>query len=101
MPGVGNVNSLLGAIGRPYHGYHNPMARKSAALLHGIATSHGFIDGNKRTAWLMTFLLVRRSGYDLEIRPDDRIDDIVVQVVEGTMTEDQLVQWFKLRLRRG
>lgn len=96
--GVSRIDSLAGAIGRPYHGYHRPIARKSAALLHGVATSHGFIDANKRTAWLLTFLLINRSSYDLEFLEDDRIDDVIVDVVEGAMREEDLVIWFKQRL---
>lgn len=70
-------------------------------MLHGFATSHGFIDGNKRTAWLLTFLLIERSGYTLEIGPDDRIDEIAVAIVDGGMSEAELVQWFRERLQRS
>lgn len=97
---MSNLNSLKGALGRPYHGYHRPIARKAAALLHGMATSHGFTDGNKRTAWLVTFILIEGSGYTLALAEDDRIDDIAVAVVEGAMTEAELVRWFRDRIVR-
>ena len=54
--GISNIDNLAGALGRPYHGYHRPIERKAAALLHGVATSHGFVDANKRSAWLVTFV---------------------------------------------
>jgi len=90
--------SLAGALGRPYHGYYRPIHRKCAALLHGVATSHGFLDANKRTAWLATFILIDRSGYYLETEAEDRIDDVAVDVVDGQMTQAQLEDWFKARL---
>ena len=99
--GISNLDNLAGALGRPYHGYHRGMDRKAAALLHGVATSHGFVDGNKRSAWLVTFVLIGRSGYVLRLSDADRIDDVVVNVVEGVMTEAQLVDWFRARLVRG
>ena len=77
------------------------MDRKAAALLHGVATSHGFVDGNKRSAWLVTFVLIGRSGFVLHLSDADRIDDVVVDVVEGVMSEGALVEWFRVRLVRG
>lgn len=100
VDGVSSINSLLGALGRPYHGYHRAIQRKAAALLHGIATSHGFLDANKRTAWLLTELLVERSGYMLALRKDDAIDDLVVNLVTGVMCEAEARQWFKDRLAK-
>jgi death-on-curing protein len=85
LHGEHDVDKLLGALGRPYHGYHRHIWSKRAALLHGVATSHGFADGNKRTSLLMLFLLYERSGYALETRASDRWDDVFVDVVNGAM----------------
>lgn len=99
--GVSSIDALLGALGRPYHGYHRPIERKATALLHGVATSHGFVDANKRTAWLLTELLVERSGYELDLHPNDAIDDVVVHLVTGQMSENEAVIWFRQRLVRA
>ena len=66
-----------------------------------MATSHGFVDANKRSAWLVTFVLIGRSGFALRLTDADRIDDVVVDVVEGAMPEAALVDWFRVRLTRG
>ncbi|WP_299049066.1 Fic family protein [uncultured Tateyamaria sp.] len=100
LPGICNLDSILGAIGRPYHGYHLPIHKKAAALLHGLATSHGFNDANKRTAWLTTEVLCLNSGYDLAVLKGDRIDDVVVDVVTGDMPQDVLEAWFLARLTK-
>ncbi|MEZ5913865.1 MAG: type II toxin-antitoxin system death-on-curing family toxin [Paracoccaceae bacterium] len=98
--GISSLDSLLGALGRPYHGYHRSIQRKAAALLHGVATSHGFVDANKRTAWLTTELMIERSGYELVVAAEDRIDDLVVNLVVGSVSEGEAVKWFKERLYR-
>lgn len=88
-------------MGRPYRGYHPSISLKAAALLHGMATSHGFTDANKRTSWLVTLILIEASDYILKLGSEDYLDDVVVNVVEGTMTETQLVDWFDVRIVQG
>ena len=65
-----------------------------------MAGNHGFVDGNKRTAWLLVEILVERSGYELTIPADEPVDDLVVSVATGDVTFEELVGWFKARLRR-
>ena len=98
--GISNLDNIQGALGRPYHGYHRPIARKAAALFHGLATSHGFTDANKRTAWLVTMVLIESSGYQLDLRDGDRIDDVAVAVVKGAMSEAKFRDWLKARIVR-
>ncbi len=100
LEGEHDVDKLLGALGRPYHGYHRKIWSKGAALLHAIATSHGFADGNKRTSMLMLFLLYERSDYALDTRDGDRWDDVVVDVVNNVMTQEQLELFLKDRTVR-
>lgn len=98
--GEHDVDKILGALGRPYHGYHRRIWAKGAALLHAVANAHGFADGNKRTSLLMLFLLYERSDYGLETREADRWDDVVVNVVTGEMTQEQLELFLKERTFR-
>jgi hypothetical protein len=42
--------------------------------------------------------MIERSGYRLELRGDERIDDLVVSVADGSTGFDALAEWFKLRL---
>lgn len=60
--------------------------------------NHGFTDGNKRTAWILTAILIERSGYVLHLEDGERIDDLVVGVAAGEVGFDDLVTWFRQRL---
>jgi death on curing protein len=100
-PGISSLDLIESAIGRPYSGYHRQIERKAAALLESMVGNHGFIDGNKRTAWLVTELLIERSGYRLTIVDDYPVDDVVVDVASGRMGFDLLVIWFKENLERS
>lgn len=98
--GVSSLHLIESALARPYSGYHRPISRKAAAVLHSMVGNHGFVDGNKRTAWLLVEILIERSGYRLTIPDDERIDDLVVDVAAGQMEFGQLIAWFKGRLER-
>ena len=63
-----------------------------------MVKNHPFVDANKRTAFLVTDLFVVRSGYALDLRDGERIDDLVVNVAEDKMAFDELVVWLRTRL---
>ena len=95
------MHLIESALARPYSGYHRPIANKAAAILHSMVGNHGFVDGNKRTAWLLTEILIDRSGYTLNISDDEPVDDLVVDVARQEINFDELVIWFKDRLIRA
>jgi death-on-curing protein len=98
-PGVVSLDMIESAIARPYSGYHRPIYRKAAALLHSMVGNHGFTDGNKRTAWILTEILIARSDFVLVLDEADTIDDLVVDVAAGETGFDELVLWFRTRIQ--
>lgn len=96
--GISSLHLIESALARPYSGYHRSIFRKSAALLQSMVGNHGFVDANKRTAWLLVELLIVRSGYRLNIPDDEPIDDLVVATASGEKSFDELVAWFAERL---
>lgn len=99
-PGVSSLHLIESAIARPYSGYHKPLAKKAAATLHRVVGNHGFVDGNKRTLWLLVELLIDRSGWRLAIPDDEPLDDLVVAVAAGEIGFPELVDRFRARLER-
>ncbi len=95
--GILNRSAIQSAIARPYHGYHPRIHQKAAALVHGIVTNHGFVDGNKRTALYLVELLAVRSGYRLAVQ-DLVVADIVTAVARGELGYEELAGWFRERL---
>lgn len=99
--GVNSLHLIQSALSRPYSGYHRSMARKAAALLHSMVNNHGFVDANKRTAWLLVEILIDRSGYELVTAPDERIDDLVVDIASGRVAFEEITVWFASRLTKA
>jgi death-on-curing protein len=66
----------------------------AAAYAYGIAKSHPFIDGNKRTAFVTcrTFLIL--NGHDLETTKEDKYLTFL-QLSEGRLSEEELADWIR------
>ncbi|MFJ7078177.1 type II toxin-antitoxin system death-on-curing family toxin [Streptomyces sp. NPDC098781] len=76
---------------------YDDLHEQAAALLHGIATNHPFVDGNKRTAWLATATFLGINGVDLTGCAQDTAYDLVIDVASG---EESDVCVIAGRLRR-
>jgi death-on-curing protein len=81
----------LAAYGEP------DAAALAAAYAFGLCRNHGFVDGNKRTAWVIARLFLAENGYRLSY---DRADAVrtVEGLAAGSVHEAALAQWFRDRL---
>ena len=95
--GIVSEHVINSALSRPYHGYYQSIHEKEGALIHGIVSNHGFVDGNKRTALYLVELLSQRSGYDF-VEDDEVIADTITSVTRGEIAYEVLAQWFCERL---
>jgi death-on-curing protein len=59
---------------------------KAAALLHSLARNHPLVDGNKRLAWLATYVFCAKNGVELD-PDDDAAYDLVVAVSSGSLDD--------------
>jgi death on curing protein len=59
---------------------------KAAALLHSLARNHPVVDGNKRLAWLATYVFLAKNDGILE-PDDDAAYDLVVGVAAGEIDD--------------
>lgn len=62
------------------------LVTKAAALLHSLARNHPLIDGNKRLAWLATYVFLAKNGVELD-PADDAAYDLVIAVAEGSIED--------------
>ena len=80
---------LEGALARPLQGladgteFFPTVPLKAAALFHGVIKGHAFVDGNKRTAAMLTQIYIEDCGYDLSCS-DDVFEEFTVAVAEGS-----------------
>ncbi|MQA84402.1 MAG: type II toxin-antitoxin system death-on-curing family toxin [Streptosporangiales bacterium] len=62
------------------------LVEKAAAPLQSLVVNPPFIDGNKRAAWLVTTVFLRKN--DVRLQPaEDAAYDLVVSVAAGELEE--------------
>jgi death-on-curing protein len=63
---------------------------KAAALLHSVARNHPLVDGNKRLAWLATWVFLAKNGVELD-PDDDAAYDLVIAVAAGELNHVEAI----------
>ena len=69
---------------------------KAAALLHGLARNHPFLDGNKRTAWVATATFYLLNGYHVARAEQGDIVSLVVDTAEGQIDVSTIAATLKV-----
>src|SRR5271163_2782110 len=66
--------------------------RLAASYAFGIARNHAFIDGNKRTALVVSLTFLARNGWDIKASPEETYYTFL-HLAAGTLTEEALTDW--------
>jgi death-on-curing protein len=88
---VRDVGLLQAAIHRPAatvfgQDAYPDLFDKAAALLHSLARNHPLVDGNKRLAWLATYVFLAKNGVELDPGDDDAFT-FVMRVAAGELDD--------------
>jgi death-on-curing protein len=102
LSGIRDLNAVESALDRARNldVYGNPppdAAALAAAYVYGLATNHGFSDGNKRTAWVMGRLFLAINHKTLVFKETEAIN-FMLSVAAGGMTELQVAEWIRQHL---
>lgn len=98
--GLRDAGALESALARPLNRWNygeDERVALAAAYAFGIARNHPFVDGNKRTAWIMARLFLMANGVEIAF---DKIDatKTVIALAAGELSEDELADWFRQRV---
>ena len=98
--GVRDANSFEAAMARPRNlaAYRAvDAADLAAAYAFGIAQGLPFVDGNKRTALVVSELFLALNGYQLTASDADCVLTFLA-LAAGELGEDGLTEWFRGRI---
>jgi len=100
--GVRDHGALDSALARPLNRWHygeDDLAALAAAYAYGVARNHLFVDGKKRTAWVLARLFLALNQAALSFAAEDAIRAMLV-LAAGELEEEALAAWFRERIER-
>jgi death on curing protein len=68
--------------------------RLAASYAFGIARNHAFVDGNKRTALVVSITFLDRNGWDI-FAAKEEVYLTFLHLAEGNLKEANLADWFR------
>lgn len=101
MSGTRDEGLIESALLRPRHhaAYGKPdIADLAASYAYGLLRDHAFIDGNKRTAFLVALVFLMDNGHTLSA-PHDEALAVMLDTAAGKVTQEMLAAWFRRYLR--
>lgn len=101
--GLRDRNMLESAMARPLNlvAYGDPdVAELAASYAFGIARNHPFVDGNKRTAAVVSETFLVLNGYQLTC-DDVELVMTFLALAAGELTVEALADWFRMHIREA
>ena len=101
--GIRDEGLLASALARPRNLLAYASAREvdlaalAAAYAYGIAKKHPFVDGKKRTAFVVCHVFLLLNGHELSASAEDRYLTFL-GLAEGRIGEGELATWIRERL---
>lgn len=95
--GIRDAGLLASALAKPQQiaAYGEPDGFDLAATYAvGVARNHAFIDGNKRTAWVLARLFLRLHGHTCR-GGDAAAVLIMLQAAAGDIDQDRFAAWLR------
>ena len=95
--GIRDEGLLLSALTKPQNLYHysDPkptIAELAASYAFAISSNHAFVDGNKRTAFIICQLFLELNGYVLKAGDSEKYETFI-KLAASQMAETELEHW--------
>ena len=96
--GLRNPGLLDSAIARPqqFWFYENAdILRLAAAYGYGLCQNHPFLDGNKRTAFVVMVAFLKTNGFQFQAAQVEVVQRME-KLADGNLSETDLVDWLSI-----
>lgn len=102
--GVRDHGLLESAINRPFATFDNlelykSPKQKAAAILESILINHPFVDGNKRTAYVLMRLILLENGLDITADQNEKYE-MVISACSGNIRFEEILEWIRTRIKK-
>lgn len=97
LEGIRDAGMLQSALDAPKNVYHyekTELFKLAAVYGYRISNNQPFIDGNKRTGYVVSRLFLMLNGYDIHATPVERVQ-MFLDISNNVKSENELAAWFK------
>jgi death-on-curing protein len=102
-PGLRDAGLLQAALAKPQqlraYGDNSDTIDMAAAYIVGIVRNHPFIDGNKRTGFLLGVLFLELNGARFTAT-EQSAAQAILSLAAGTLDEPALAAWMRANAKR-
>ena len=97
--GVRDEGSLKSTLSRPFQTFggndlYSSIDEKAAAIGESIIINHPFLDGNKRTGYILMEAVLRYGNKKITLE-DEEVYQFVIDISTGKVKFDEIVDWLK------
>lgn len=97
--GIRDINLLDSALHRPFQTFdgedlYPSLYEKAAAVLQSIIINHPFVDGNKRTGFLLCEILLSENNLEI-VAAENETYGFVIQVSTSELSFENIVLWLQ------
>ena len=97
LTGIRDRALLESALSRPFQTFdgeelYPTTAEKAAAILESIVTNHPFIDGNKRTGYVLSRLMLMEADMDFCVDQEEKYQ-FVISISKGELGIEEITNW--------
>ena len=93
--GVRDRGLLESALFRPQTGYYADLIEEAAALWESLGQNHPFVDGNKRTAFAVTYTFLAINGGLIAAEAPETHAFIIGLHDTGRFNFERLTEWLR------
>jgi death-on-curing protein len=97
--GVRDFQALESALSRPFQTFDSvelypSIIEKAASLLESLLANHPFVDGNKRTGYVLMRLFLKKNGMDI-VAVEETKYQFLIDVASGVKRYDDILIWLE------
>lgn len=102
--GIRDLDALRSALSRPFQTFDNvdlypSVLEKAASLIESLLNNHPFVDGNKRTGYVLTRLFLLTNKYNIEATQQDKYD-FVINIASGKIRYEEILMWLESHTKK-
>lgn len=93
--GVRDLGLIEAALYRPQTGYYADLIEEAGALWESLSQNHPFIDGNKPTAFAVTYTFLALNGMRISAKADDIYVFVINLYETNSFNFEHLTKWLR------